>query len=57
MCKDCPVSTRVSNTVINPPLTFVVDTTKSVKPDKYSIFNLTQAVVKKIIDTDANIPK
>ncbi len=55
-CMDCPVSTVVSNKVINPPLTFVVDTTKSVKPDKYSIFNLTQKVVQKIQDTDANIP-
>ena len=55
-CKDCPVSTVTSNSVINPPLTFVVDTTKSVKPDKYSIFNLTQAVVNRIQDTKANIP-
>ena len=50
------MSTFASNTVINPPLTFVVDTTKSVKPDKYSIFNLTQMVVGKIQETDANIP-
>jgi hypothetical protein len=42
--------------VINPPLTFVVDTTKSVKPDKFSIFNLTQKVVERIVEIDANIP-
>ena len=50
------MSTVTSNSVVSPPLTFVVDTTKSVKPDKYSIFNLTQAVVNRIQDTNANIP-
>lgn len=33
-----------------------MDTTKSVKPDKYSIFNLTQKVVARIQETEANIP-
>ncbi|TRY71110.1 hypothetical protein TCAL_15034 [Tigriopus californicus] len=57
-CRDCPVSTQVTNRgVINPPLTFVVDTTKSVKPDKFSIFNLTQRVVERIQEIDANIPR
>ncbi len=42
--------------ILNPPLTFVVDTTKSVKPDKFSIFNLTQKVVQRIQDIEANIP-
>ncbi len=37
-------------------MTFVVDTTKSVRPDKYSIFNLTQKVVERIVETKANIP-
>ena len=32
--------------VLNPPLMFVIDTTKSVKPDKDSIFNLTGKVVE-----------
>ena len=41
--------------VLNPPLTFVIDTTKSVKPDKDSIFNLTQKVVDTIQRTDTNI--
>ena len=43
--------------VLNPPLTFVIDTTKSVKPDKNSIFNLTQTVVDRIKDTNTNIPR
>lgn len=37
-------------------MTFVVDTTKSVRPDKFSIFNLTQQVVERIIEVEANIP-
>ena len=57
VCKDCPISTDTSNEVINPPLTFVVDTTKSVKPDKFSIFNLTQRVVERIVEIEANIPR
>ena len=36
--------------MLNPPLTFVIDTTKSVKPDKDSIFNLT----KKVVDGSPN---
>ena len=57
VCKDCPVSTASGTSgVLNPPLTFVVDTTKSVKPDKYSIFNLTQKVVERIQEINANIP-
>ena len=32
--------------MLNPPLMFVIDTTKSVKPDKDSIFNLTGKVVE-----------
>merc|ERR1712029_845650 len=54
-CKDCPVSAATSGQVRNPPLTFVIDTTKSVKPDKDSIFNLTQRVVDTIQATDTNI--
>ena len=58
VCKACPVSTAATNSgVLNPPLTFVVDTTKSVKPDKYSIFNLTQRVVERIQETKVNIPR
>ena len=45
------------NKVINPPLTFVIDTTKSVKPDKDSIFNLTQKVVESIKIDSINIPR
>ncbi len=57
VCKDCPISTATGQSgVLNPPLTFVVDTTKSVKPDKYSIFNLTQKVVERIQEINANIP-
>jgi len=55
-CKDCPVSAATSGVVINPPLTFVIDTTRSVKPDKDSIFNLTQRVVDRIQSTNTNIP-
>lgn len=53
-CMDCPVS--VGQDVLNPPLTFLVDTTRSVKPDKDSIFNLTQRVVNKIETGNVNIP-
>lgn len=53
-CMQCPVS--VGKDVINPPLTFVIDTTRSVKPDKDSIFNLTQRVVNKIEQGNVNIP-
>lgn len=56
-CKECPLSAAVSASVINPPLTFVIDTTKSVKPDKDSIFNLTQRVVSRIQDTNVNVPQ
>ena len=49
----CPVS--VGSDVINPPLTFLIDTTRSVKPDKDSIFNLTQRVVNKIETGNVNI--
>ena len=54
---DCPVSAATSSVVINPPLTFVIDTTRSVKPDKDSIFNLTQRVVDRIQETNTNIPQ
>ena len=40
-CQECAQSPKGSE-IFNPPLTFVIDTTKSVKPDKDSIFNLTQ---------------
>lgn len=53
-CMECPVS--VGQDIINPPLTFLVDTTRSVKPDKDSIFNLTQRVVNKIETGNVNIP-
>ena len=56
-CMECPVSAAASQGgVINPPLTFLIDTTKSVKPDKDSIFNLTRRVVERIEETDTNIP-
>ena len=56
-CQDCPKSVATSGgAVINPPLAFVIDTTRSVKPDKDSIFNLTQRVVDRIQETDTNIP-
>jgi len=56
MCKSCPQSANgPGGQVRNPPLTFVIDTTKSVKPDKDSIFNLTQRVVDTIQATDTNI--
>ena len=63
-CKICPQSgsgggngPSSRNKVINPPLTFVIDTTKSVKPDKDSIFNLTQKVVESIKIDSINIPR
>ena len=43
--------------VLNPPLMFVIDTTKSVKPDKDSIFNLTGKVVESITSKRVNIPR
>ena len=55
-CQECPKSVATSAGVINPPLAFVIDTTRSVKPDKDSIFNLTQRVVDRIQETDTNIP-
>lgn len=54
-CQECEQSPKGSE-IFNPPLTFVIDTTKSVKPDKDSIFNLTQKVVSKIIESNVNIP-
>ena len=45
-CQECPLAN--STKVVNPPLTFVVDTTGSVEPDHNSIMNLTQAVVARI---------
>ena len=54
---DCPLTAATSGVVINPPLTFVIDTTRSVKPDKDSIFNLTQRVVDRIQETNTNIPQ
>ena len=63
-CKICPQSgsgegngQSPRNKVLNPPLTFVIDTTKSVKPDKDSIFNLTQKVVESIKIDSINIPR
>jgi hypothetical protein len=53
-CMECPVS--VGKDIVNPPLTFLIDTTRSVKPDKDSIFNLTQRVVNKIETGNVNIP-
>merc|ERR1719471_1244944 len=56
-CQNCPQSGgqglgqgRDSNKVLNPPLIFVIDTTKSVKPDKDSIFNLTKRVTDRIMN-------
>jgi len=54
-CQECAQSPKGSGQVFNPPLTFVIDTTKSVKPDKDSIFNLTQKVVDRIVETNVNI--
>lgn len=55
-CQECAQSPKGSE-IFNPPLTFVIDTTKSVKPDKDSIFNLTQKVVSRIVETNVNIPQ
>lgn len=58
MCNNCPASDQVgSSKAINPPLVFVIDTTKSVKPDKDSIFNLTMKVVENIMKDNINIPR
>ena len=43
--------------VFNPPLVFVIDTTKSVKLDKDSIFNLTSKVTDRIMKERINIPR
>ena len=63
-CALCPQSgpgegagTRSQGKVLNPPLMFVIDTTKSVKPDKDSIFNLTKKVVDSIKIDSINIPR
>ena len=62
-CALCPKSSSNSGAgsrskkPLNPPLTFVIDTTKSVKPDKDSIFNLTQKVVDSIKIDSINIPR
>merc|ERR1712106_12792 len=61
-CQSCPQSggqglSRGRSSVINPPLVFVIDTTKSVKPDKDSIFNLTRAVTDRIMKDGINIPR
>ena len=48
--KECPKSTT------HPPLTFVVDATGSVGPEKNSIMNLTREVAVRINETNANIP-
>ena len=52
-CQECAQSPKGSE-IFNPPLTFVIDTTKSVKPDKDSIFNLTQ---KGTFSTDEFVSK
>ena len=63
-CQNCPQSGgqansqgRNNNKVLNPPLIFVIDTTKSVKPDKDSIFNLTMRVTDRIMKDNINIPR
>merc|ERR1711892_1499131 len=63
-CQDCPQSGgqglgqgRGGDKVKNPPLVFVIDTTKSVKPDKDSIFNLTSKVTSRIMKDRINIPR
>ena len=64
-CQNCPQSagqglgqgSTDSGQVKNPPLVFVIDTTKSVKPDKDSIFNLTKKVVDGIKNDKINIPR
>ena len=63
-CQNCPQSGgqglgqgRGGDKVKNPPLVFVIDTTKSVKPDKDSIFNLTSKVTARIMKDRINIPR
>ena len=63
-CQNCPSSGgqglgqgRGAGKVLNPPLVFVIDTTKSVKPDKDSIFNLTSKVTARIMKDRINIPR
>jgi hypothetical protein len=63
-CQNCPESGgqglgqgRAGGKVVNPPLVFVIDTTKSVKPDKDSIFNLTSKVTGRIMKDRINIPR
>ena len=63
-CQNCPQSGgqgqaggRSGGQVLNPPLVFVIDTTKSVKPDKDSIFNLTTKVTDRIMNDKINIPR
>lgn len=63
-CQNCPQSggqglgqARGGGQVLNPPLVFVIDTTKSVKPDKDSIFNLTSKVTDRIMNDNINIPR
>jgi len=61
-CQDCPQSggeglANGAGKVLNPPLVFVIDTTKSVKPDKDSIFNLTSKVTSRITKDRINIPR
>ena len=62
-CQDCPESGGQGlgqgreGRVKNPPLVFVIDTTKSVKPDKDSIFNLTSKVTTRIMKDRINIPR
>ena len=59
-CQLCPQSggqDRQGQKVLIPPLTFVVDTTKSVKPDRDSIFNLTSKVISSIRSEKINIPR
>lgn len=55
-CQACEQS-MTRGQVLNPPLVFVIDTTKSVKPDKDSIFNLTMKVVGNIMKDNINIPR
>lgn len=61
-CQACPQSSQgrlgqASDRPLNPPLVFVIDTTKSVKPDKDSIFNLTGKVTDRIMKDRINIPR
>jgi len=62
-CQNCPQSAGEGlgqgrdGRVKNPPLVFVIDTTKSVKPDKDSIFNLTSKVTARIMKDRINIPR